>query len=133
MLLKYWKLVEQLGLQQRVRFLGCIDHNTMRQLYSNCLAVFFGPFDEDYGYITLESMLSGKPVITCDDSGGPLEFVQNDHTGFVLPPDPQPIAEAVARLAADIPRARQMGQNGLAHYRSLNIGWDSVVQTLLPP
>lgn len=133
MLLKYWKLVEQLGLQQRVRFLGCIDHNTMRQLYSNCLAVFFGPFDEDYGYITLESMLSGKPVITCDDSGGPLEFVQNDHTGFVLPPDPQTIAEAVARLAADIPRARQMGQNALAHYRSLNIGWDSVVQTLLPP
>lgn len=103
----------------------------MRQLYSNCLAVFFGPFDEDYGYITMESMLSGKPVITCDDSGGPLEFVQHEQTGFVLPPDPQAIAEAVARLAGDMPRALQMGQNGLTHYRSLSISWDSVVQTLL--
>ena len=27
------------------------------------------------GYVTMESFLSKKPVITCSDSGGPLEFV----------------------------------------------------------
>lgn len=53
------------------------------------MAVFFGPYDEDYGYITLEAMLAAKPVITCRDSGGPLEFVQQDETGWVVEPDPK--------------------------------------------
>ena len=39
------------------------------------LGVIFPPLDEDYGYVTLEAMLAAKPVITCTDSGGPLEFV----------------------------------------------------------
>ena len=41
----------------------------------NCLAVLYPPVDEDYGYVTLEGMLSSKPVVTCTDSGGPLEFI----------------------------------------------------------
>ena len=43
--------------------------------YAHSLGVIFPAVDEDYGYVTLEAMLSSKPVITCADSGGPLEFV----------------------------------------------------------
>ena len=37
----------------------------------------FAPFDEDFGYVTLESFLAHKPVITATDAGGPLEFVED--------------------------------------------------------
>jgi glycosyltransferase involved in cell wall biosynthesis len=130
-LVKLWALVENLGLKNRVRFYGHVDHETLRQLYSNCLAVFFGPHDEDYGYITLEAMLSAKPVVTCQDSGGPLEFVQHDQTGYVVAPDPEAIAGAFTQLVNDLPRARRMGEDALAHYHSLGISWDHVVQTLI--
>ena len=39
------------------------------------LGVIFPPYDEDYGYVTLEAFLSGKPVVTTTDAGGPTEFV----------------------------------------------------------
>ena len=30
----------------------------------------FAPFDEDYGYVTLEAFEARKPVVTASDSGG---------------------------------------------------------------
>jgi glycosyltransferase involved in cell wall biosynthesis len=63
------------------------------------------PRDEDYGYITLEAMLSGKPVVTCRDSGGTLDFVADGVTGFVTDPDPQAIA-ATHRCARRRPTGR---------------------------
>ena len=93
--------------------------------------MFFGPFDEDYGYVTLEAMLSAKPVITCSDSGGPLEFVVPGETGHVVPPEPEAIAQAIEDLAADAALAADMGRNGRAHYESLDINWQNVVQKLL--
>jgi glycosyltransferase involved in cell wall biosynthesis len=46
-------------------------------------AVLFAPYQEDYGYVTLEAFLSRKPVITARDSGGTLEFVEDGVNGYV--------------------------------------------------
>ena len=43
-----------------------IDH------LARCRAVVFPPFNEDYGFVTVEAFMCGKPVITCHDSGGPV-------------------------------------------------------------
>lgn len=124
------KLVADLGLAHRVKFVGRVSEAEKRGLYANCLCVFFGPYDEDYGYVTLEAMLSSKAVITCADSGGPLEFVKAEQTGLVVAPHPEAIADAVDRLFDDRPLTARMGQSGREHYHRLNITWDSVVQTL---
>jgi glycosyltransferase involved in cell wall biosynthesis len=128
---RYMELAESLDLGDKVRFIGQFTDEEKYLYYARSLAVFFGPFDEDYGYITLEAMLSAKPVITCTDSGGPLEFVVNGETGYVLEPDPEQIAIHIDRLNDNHHRAAEMGQNGLHHYHSKNIGWDHVVETLL--
>ena len=104
------ELVSELALQSRVRLLGTVGWDQMRALYARALAVFFGPEDEDYGYVTLEAMLSRKPVITCTDSGGPLEFVVDDETGCIVAPEPVAVAEAIDALWADRARARRMGE-----------------------
>jgi glycosyltransferase involved in cell wall biosynthesis len=122
---------EKLGLMDRVRFVGAISRQDMLNYYAHAMAVFFGPLDEDYGYITLEAMLSGKLVITCKDSGGPLEFVIDSETGFVTDPKPESVAEVLEQIAGNADLACDMGRNGLARYKSLDITWDHVVERLL--
>lgn len=124
-------LIEKLGLQTRVRLIGRVSAEEMLSWYANSLAVFFGPYDEDYGYVTLEAMLSSKPVITCADSGGPLEFVVHNETGIVVEPGSEQIAGAIDLLYSDRRRTMEMGRAGLARYQSLKITWDHVVTTLL--
>jgi glycosyltransferase involved in cell wall biosynthesis len=127
----YQELIAKLNLQNRVKLLGHITDAEKIAFYANCLGVFFGPFDEDYGYITLEAMLSAKPVITCTDSGGPLEFVVDQQTGHVVEPTPQCVAAAIDALAAATTKAEKMGENGLQHYRSKNINWNQTIEQLL--
>ena len=78
--------VEELHLSDRVTFLNFVSTEEKLRLYAQARAVLFCPLDEDYGYITLEAMAAHKAVLTCTDSGGPLEFVLDGQTGMVSPP-----------------------------------------------
>jgi glycosyltransferase involved in cell wall biosynthesis len=126
----YRALVARLGLEARVRFLGHISEAEKIAFYARAFAVFNGSFDEDYGYVTLEAMLASKPVLTCTDSGGPLELVAHAHTGWVVPPQPEAIAEALDRAYADPQRTRELGRNGRERYLALGITWEKVVDAL---
>jgi glycosyltransferase involved in cell wall biosynthesis len=117
------------GVADRVTFTGAIDAAQLVELYANALAVVFPPFDEDYGYVTLEAFLAHKPVVTTTDAGGPLEFVEDGLTGFVAEPAPEPLGAAIARLAADRTCARALGEAGYERARSIT--WDGVVARLM--
>jgi glycosyltransferase involved in cell wall biosynthesis len=123
--------VEELGLRHKVRLVGNVSEQDMPVWYAKSLAVFFGPHDEDMGYITLEAMLAAKAVITCADSGGPLEFVRHGETGYVLPPDPREVAQAIEELHHNRKRAAELGRAGRERYHALKISWENVVHTLL--
>jgi glycosyltransferase involved in cell wall biosynthesis len=117
------------GVSDRIVFTGAIGGDTLIDLYAGSLAVVYAPFDEDYGYVTLEAFLCAKPVITATDSGGTLEFVVHDQNGFVCAPEPAAIGAALASLASNRARAAQLGQAGLT--RARQITWDGVVERLL--
>ena len=101
------------------------------KLYANCLAVYYGPLLEDYGYVTLETFYSRKPLITLKDSGGPLEFVTHGENGLVTPPDPAEIAHAIDVLATDRALAQRMGAQGFESLMAKNITWDHVIASLV--
>ncbi len=122
-------LAEGQGLGDRVEFLGRVERDDLVRLYAGALAVIFAPFDEDYGYVTLEAFLARKPVITAHDSGGPLEFVLDGVNGVVCDPDPQPVADAINRLAAAPVRAAALGEAG--YERARTVTWDGVIEKLL--
>jgi len=126
----YRQMIERAGVGDRVRLIGEISDAEKRAWYAHALGVFFGPFDEDYGYVTLEAMLARKPVITCTDSGGPLEFVRDGETGRVIPPEPEALADAVDGLHGDQTSARRLGDAGLEAYRAAGISWQGVVEAL---
>lgn len=126
----YRALAERLGVADRVRFLGHVSEAEKVAFYARAFAVFNGPFDEDYGYVTLEAMLASKPVLTCTDSGGPLELVQGGDTGWVVPPEPEAIAATLDGAFASPDRTRQLGRAGRERYLALGIAWEKVVEVL---
>jgi glycosyltransferase involved in cell wall biosynthesis len=107
-----------------------IPEEEKRSLLARCLGVLFCPYDEDFGYVTMESQLSHKPVITCTDSGGPVDLVCDGESGWVVEPEPRAIAAAIDRLAADRRRAAQMGEAGAKNLDKLEINWDRAVEAL---
>lgn len=115
----------------RVEWLGGVDDATLRALYAEARAVVFVPRDEDYGYITLEAMLAAKAVITVKDAGGPLEFITHKAQGLICDPTSSALSRAFEQIMQDAALAEKMGQAGHAHYHSLNITWDHVVETLV--
>jgi glycosyltransferase involved in cell wall biosynthesis len=124
------------GLEKRVQFLGRVGDEELLSLYARALAVFYAPFDEDYGYVTLEAMASGKPVLTAVDSGGTLEFIRDGENGFVVAPSPEAFAEVCMRLNRDRELSERLGAAGRAYIQQSGIaeaGWDRVVEGLLSP
>jgi len=117
------------GVIDRIRFAGALWGEAVVDLYAHALGVVYTPFDEDYGYVTLEGFLAERPVITATDSGGPLEFVQDGINGFVCAPDPAAIAGAINRLAADRSLAARLGRAGRSVAQTIT--WDGVIERLL--
>lgn len=121
-------LAESLGVRDRVEFRGRVDDAVVKDLYARCGCVFYAPWDEDYGLVTLEAFQSGKPVVTTSDAGGPLEFVRHGETGLVTAPEPAAVAAAIARLVAHPAESEAMGTAGRASVRDLS--WDAVIAAL---
>ena len=122
------ELARSLGVAERVEFRGRVDEATVRGLYARATAVFYAPYDEDYGLVTLEAFHSRKPVVTTRDAGGVLEFVRDGETGSVAPPEPDAIGERLARLLRDKQEARRLGENAFASVQG--IGWEEVLDKL---
>lgn len=124
------ELAARLGVAARVELLGWVEDREVVELFAGAGAVFFAPYDEDYGYVTVEAFKAGKPVVTTADAGGVLEFVEDGVTGFVCPPDSPPaIGARFDRLFRERREARTMGAAGQARVRS--IAWDQVIARLL--
>ena len=119
------------GLENRVRLAGFISEEEKIHLYANCLGVYFGAYDEDYGYITLEGMFSEKPVIVHKDAGGPLEFITDGCNGYVIDTDPKVIAERIDYLYEHRDEAERMGKNGKRSLMDKKMDWDYVISELL--
>jgi glycosyltransferase involved in cell wall biosynthesis len=123
------RLTEESGLRHRVTFLGTVDDTQLVELYREALAVVYPPFDEDFGYVTLEGFLADRPIITCRDSGGPTEFVVDGENGFVCEPAAEALGAAIATLAGNRRLAAALGSAG--REVASRITWDGVIEKLV--
>jgi glycosyltransferase involved in cell wall biosynthesis len=127
----YEELIKKHCVGDRVTLRGFVSDREMVELYANALAVCYLPFDEDYGYVTLEGMLSAKPLLIARDSGGPTEFVEHEHTGLIVEPDPKAIAAVLDQLYSDRDQARRMGEGGREKLQTMNLSWSNVVEKII--
>jgi glycosyltransferase involved in cell wall biosynthesis len=112
-----------------VTFAGRVNDDELIDLYARSSAVFYAPIDEDFGMVPFEAFLSGKPVVTTTDAGGPLEVVHDRQTGIVAAPDATSIAEACSYLVAHVEDAKGWGHAGRALAK--RVTWDACVDALL--
>jgi glycosyltransferase involved in cell wall biosynthesis len=122
-------LSRKLGLERRVRFPGLVDEPELIRLYAGCRAVFYGPYAEDYGLVTIEAFRSKKPVITLEDSGGPTELVEDGSSGYIIPPNPKEIARRIDLLTEDKELAVSMGTKG--YQDTAHINWENTLKKLV--
>lgn len=78
----------------KIHFLGRISNEKLVYLYSNALFTVYPFLDEPFGYIPIESMACGTPVLTFNKQG-PGETVQNEITGWLANTDEEMIELAL--------------------------------------
>lgn len=127
------QLVEQLGLQDRVRLdLRFLPRDVYAQYVNGAAAVAYLPYDEDsLGYVAMEAATAGKALITTTDSGGVLGLVKPGQTGWVVQPDAESLAQALAAVFESAGRARDLGSGARALWNSLGINWPRTIEALL--
>jgi glycosyltransferase involved in cell wall biosynthesis len=110
-----------------VTFAGRLTDAQLIEQLAGCRAVVFPPFQEDYGFVTVEAFAARRAVITCRDSGGPAELVDDGVNGFVCDPTPQSLARALRALHDDEALAARLGE--AAHLTGARLNWrDTIVK-----
>jgi glycosyltransferase involved in cell wall biosynthesis len=123
------QLAAELHVTDRITFTGRLSDDQLLDELATCRAVCFPPFQEDYGFVTVEAFASCKAVVTCRDSGGPAELVRDGVNGFVCEPVPEALGAAMRRLADDPALAKRMGS--AAHDAGALLTWPETVRQLV--
>ncbi len=124
-------LIGNYGLINKVKLLGFISEDEKIDYYARCLCVYFGAYDEDYGYVTLESFFSKKACIIHKDAGGPLEFVKDGENGYIIDNNPKTLAEKIDFLYENKSLAKKLGESGYYLMKEMNLDWEYVIKKLL--
>ena len=96
----------------RVRWLGALDPNMLRRIYSVVDFMVWPAINEAYGMALLEAQAAGKAVVA-GHSAGVAEIIQDRVTGLLSPcGDEATLASHVVQLLDDPELCVRLGQNG---------------------
>jgi rhamnosyl/mannosyltransferase len=116
------QLTADLGLQQRVHFVGDVSDADLPAFYASG-DLFVLPANsraEAFGLVLQEAMAMGLPCVTTELGTGTSWLVQDGVTGLVTPPqEPTALATALNRLVNDPALRKQMGQAGQQRARQV--------------
>ena len=107
------RLARDLDVASRVTFAGDVPDGELRRLMHACAALVLPSVTraEAFGYVQLEAMAAGKPVISTDVPSGVSWVNQDGVTGLVVRAgDPQALASAIDALCADPDRRQRLGE-----------------------
>lgn len=96
------ELTAQLGMTERVRFMGVLSQPEINELMSASDAMVLASKQEGWANVLLESMASGTPVIASDIEGT-REVVLSEDAGLLVTRTPEAIASGVTRLFGNYP------------------------------
>ncbi len=119
-------LVRQLGLNERVRFLGYVGPEGRARLLSAAdLMTLIGLEGECFGYGAVEAAAAGVPILMSRHVGV-ARTLKEDGAGVIVAVDEVAIAAELKRLLSAPALLSRMGQNG---YRSVRKHYDINVVT----
>jgi phosphatidylinositol alpha-mannosyltransferase len=103
------------SVRDRMTMLGTVPHDQLPRYYAACdLLVAPSVGGESFGYVLLEAMAGGLPVVASRIPGYD-EVVRDGREGFLVPPgNPRAVADAAAKVLDDRALAQTMGHAGRA-------------------
>ncbi|NWI15700.1 ALG2 mannosyltransferase, partial [Crypturellus soui] len=104
-------IATKLNIFDQVTFLRSFSDEQKISLLSNAFCVLYTPSNEHFGIVPLEAMYMRCPVIAVN-SGGPLESILNNVTGFLCDPLPTKFSEAMEKIVRDPLLKDTMGAAG---------------------
>ncbi len=111
------------GLENRVKFIGCVSEEDLPVKYSQAKLVLFTGFEESFGLVPVEALASGTPVIG-PASGGLKETVTNGHNGILIETmTPEKLAEAIDNLLDDKDEYNKLCRNSMESVTKFS--WES--------
>ena len=130
---KYMRMAKELGLSDKVVFLGFIPHDEL-PIYYNMADVYVLPsLYEEWSNTIMEAMACGIPVVATRVGSNP-HLVKDGVTGFLIPPrDPSLLAERIYRILSDKELAAEMERRALEIVKKYDISsaWKSYKRELL--
>jgi glycosyltransferase involved in cell wall biosynthesis len=103
-------LRDQLGLREKVLFLGSKKYDALPAYYGLAGAFVHGSTTEQWGLVVNEAMAAGLPVVVSNRCGCAADLVQEGRNGFSFDPnDVLGFATALRRAAENSSRREQMG------------------------
>jgi rhamnosyl/mannosyltransferase len=114
---EWQRLARRLGLEGRVRFTGEVTDAELRRLMRECAMLVLPSVTEAeaFGYVQLEAMAAGKPVVSTDVPSGVSWVNQDGRTGLVVRAgDAGALAAAIDRLMGDAALRARFGAAGRA-------------------
>jgi glycosyltransferase involved in cell wall biosynthesis len=107
---RFEKLSEELGVRQKVHFLG--KRSDIPVILSSLDISVLCSTNEGFSNVILESMAAGKPVVATKVGGSP-EMVTEGVTGYLVPPaDSDALSDAIIKLLQEPNKAEEMGKEG---------------------
>ncbi len=116
----------ELGIEEKVKFIGYVDRSSMVELYSHCSAFVFPSIYEGFGIPVAEAMACGAPVITADAAS--LPEVGGDAAIYCDPFSAQSISEAFERVYFDTELSRKCSEMG--PMQAAKFTWESAAKEL---
>ena len=122
-------LASELGIAERVSFLGAVDHERLPLFYSAADVCVVPSFYESFGLVALEAMACGTPVVA-SRVGGLAGTVRDSETGYLIPwRCPEPFAERLELLLGNEELRRAFGQS--AREAVERFRWGNVAEAML--
>jgi glycosyltransferase involved in cell wall biosynthesis len=126
------RLVERLGLGDRIRFVGKVSTTEMVQYYSKCQVAVVPSLYEGFSLPSIEAMACGAPLVVTDGGALP-EVVDSEGSESALvvrAGDAEALARAIGRLLDNPEIGVKLSKNALIHVRN-NYSWRRSAESAL--
>ncbi len=125
------ELVDKLGLESNIEFLGYVSHDEKMRLISNSSAFVFPSLCEGFGIVILEAFSQKRPVLVSNIK--PMsDIVNNEKNGFVLDPHDETVwAECILKLIKNPSETLEMGKEGnrlLVDFYGQDLMYDKIME-----
>ncbi len=107
-------LCRDLGVSEKVKFLGFLDHSTLATYYAACDVFVLPSLIETQGLVAMEAMRFSRPVIVTKTIVSAQELVEHGVSGYIV--DPDSVQDLTARLVALATNPELRTSMGVAGY-----------------